>query len=99
MYPMAKVQFEINGQKFTTVAAVSHNLPVDVLLGTNIPTFGNTNSRWMESSIKGVVMIVTICSRARREALQVETDYQEFDQLSCQMRQAVEKRSGMWAQQ
>ena len=39
-YPMAKVCIGVDGQQFTTVAAVSNNLLVDVLLGIDIPTLG-----------------------------------------------------------
>ena len=37
---MAKVCIGVDGQQFTTVAAVSNNLLVDVLLGIDIPTLG-----------------------------------------------------------
>ena len=65
-YPMAKVCIEVNGQKFTTV---SSNLPVDVLLGTDMPTLGTL--------IQGGAMAVTTRSRAKREAL-TEADYQKL---------------------
>ena len=76
-YPMAKVYIEVDGQEFSTVAAVSSNLPVDVLLGTDMPTLGTLIQGGWSSQSTGTAMAVTTRSRARREALTEETDYQK----------------------
>ena len=75
-YPMAKVCIEVDGQKFTTVAAVSSNLPVDILLATDMPTLGTLIQGGWRSQSTGMAMAVTTRSSARREALTAEADSQ-----------------------
>ena len=76
-YPIAKVCIEVDGQKFTTVAAVFSNLPVDVLLGTDRHTLGTLIQGGWRSQPTGTAMAVTTHSSARREALTEEADYQK----------------------
>ena len=40
LYPMAKVNIEVNGCPISVVAAVSDTLQIDVLLGTDVPELG-----------------------------------------------------------
>ncbi|KAL5457268.1 hypothetical protein EMCRGX_G034515 [Ephydatia muelleri] len=72
-YPMAKVCIEVDGQQFTTVAAVSNNLLVDVLLGTDIPTLGTLipGGWWLSQQA------VTTRSKVRREASTKEADHKK----------------------
>ena len=66
VYPMANVCIEIDGHKFRTEATVSDNLPVDVLLGTDIPALG---SLIQGRQSHGDAMVATTRSMARKEAL------------------------------
>ena len=70
LYPMAEVNIEVDaGCTISAVAAVSDTLPMDVLLGTDIPELGKLLSRVSaEFREQSNALVATTRARARQEA-------------------------------
>eukprot|EP00731_Ephydatia_muelleri_P013583 Em0007g893a len=65
MYPMADICVELDGYTIDTVAAVSDTLPMDVLLGTDVPELGMLLS---QASERAGVFMATTRAQAKKEA-------------------------------
>ena len=69
LYPMAEVNIEVDGCTISAVAAVSDTLPMDVLLGTDVPELGKLLSRVSaEFREQSNALVATTRARARQEA-------------------------------
>ena len=69
LYPMAEVNIEVDGCTISAVAAVSDTLPMDVLLGTDVPELGKLLSRVSaEFREQSNALVATTQARARQEA-------------------------------
>ena len=65
MYPMADICVELDSYTIDTVAAVSNTLPMDVLLGTDVPELGMLLS---QASERAEVFMATTRAQAKKEA-------------------------------
>eukprot|EP00731_Ephydatia_muelleri_P021055 Em0013g782a len=69
LYPMAEVNIEVDGCTISAVAAVSDTLPMDVLLGTDVPELGKLLSRVSaEFREQSNALVATTRARVRQEA-------------------------------
>eukprot|EP00731_Ephydatia_muelleri_P002492 Em0001g2492a len=69
LYPMAEVNIEVDGCTISAVAAVSDTVPMDVLLGTDVPEVGKLLSRVSADFREQSNALVAITrARARQEA-------------------------------
>ena len=84
MYPMADICVELDGYTIDTLAAVSDTLPMDVLLGTDVPELGRLLS---QASERAEVFMTTTRAQAKKEA-RAERD------ISCWTRH--KRRHGIW---
>ena len=62
MYPMADICVELDGCTIDTVTAVSDTLPMDVLLGTDVPELGRLLS---QASERAEVFMATTRAQAK----------------------------------
>ena len=66
IYPLARVELEVEGRALIVEAAVPNTLPQSILLGTNIPDLSELlkAERWGKA-----LMVVTIVRLKRRSVL------------------------------
>ena len=82
LYPMAKVNIEVDGCTISVVAAVSDTLPMDFLLGTDVPELGKLlHGVSVEFGGEAHVLAATTRARAKLEA-EAERESQRKQQPS-----------------
>ena len=64
LYPLAEVDIEVDGRRLTVEAAVSKTLPMDVLLGTDVPELAEMLGR---NSVQESALVAVTRSRARQQ--------------------------------
>ena len=66
LYPLAKVDMEVDGLQVHVEAAVSRRLPMAVLLGKDVPEFdqllGSVDARSSSTDSKEEAMVVVTCA-------------------------------------
>jgi len=68
LYPLADVDLEVEGLSIQVEAAVSEKLPVDVLLGTDVPKLSTLLGTEVKlADEKDDVMVVVTHAQARRQ--------------------------------
>lgn len=73
LYPLAQVEVSVGGRTLEVRAAVSETLPMDVLLGTDVPELGKLLGMNVEQSD---ALAVTTRAQAKQQA-ESERDLQE----------------------
>ena len=79
LYPLAQVEVAVGGRSLEVTAAVSETLPMDVLLGTDVPELGMLLGQDIGKHAEA--MAVTTRAQAKQQAEQ-EADLQERDARS-----------------
>ena len=64
LYPLTKIELEVDGQPISIEAAVSGTLPVDVLLGTDVPELTQLLGGTTLGKLRGDAMVVMTHARA-----------------------------------
>ena len=94
LYPLANIQMEVEGVPIQVEAAVSEDLPVSVLLGTDVAQFSQLikGKRYVSGShFQADVMLVTTRAMARRQ-LEEEITRREKEAVSNLLLLLLEKR-------
>ena len=83
LYPLARVELQIDGWKISTEAAVSDTLPMAVLLGTDVPELpqllGSGPLGSEEESIADALVVSTRAQRRRQEAEQKDLERKDAE--------------------
>ena len=67
LYPLAKIELEVDRQPISIEAAVSGTLSVDVLLGTDVPELTQLLGGTTLGKLRGDAMVVTTLARTRQQ--------------------------------
>ena len=77
LYPLADVAVEVEGLELTIRAAISDSLPMSVLLGTNVPEFGQLlhgNPASIHTEGTAHALVTTRTAPRRREELRAQSE-------------------------